>query len=87
MIDDERVPPPAYHLSALISGHTDDVRAVCVDSSTRIYSGSRDATTRIWEPATESEYVQVGEYQVDQGFVNAVCWMKAPTNLLESKGL
>ncbi|MEV0131621.1 trypsin-like peptidase domain-containing protein [Dactylosporangium sp. NPDC050688] len=58
---------------AVLDGHTAPVYCVCqinVDGSTRVASGGRDGTVRIWEPATgRQERVLLGH----DGAVHAVC--------------
>lgn len=76
-----------YRLSALLEGHTDDVRSLTASSST-LYSTSRDSTIRSWAPlpaavptAQETTGVRSGSSQrwrevaklepENAGFINA----------------
>ncbi|GAA5826417.1 hypothetical protein JCM5353_008865 [Sporobolomyces roseus] len=68
---------PQYVLSAILSGHTDDVRSLASTStsSSKLFSASRDGTARGWNRGhdgwEESERWEKGH----EGFVNAVCYL------------
>lgn len=75
-----------YVLSALISGHQDDVRALTTGrnknnknsdstSTPRLYSASRDSTARSWESSNSSSSVSWKEkevYRDHEGFINSI---------------
>jgi phospholipase A-2-activating protein len=73
--------PAPYKLSALLRGHTDDVRCVTADRSSlksteRLASTSRDGSARLWEttetPEGSREWRQACEWQEGhEGYVNA----------------
>lgn len=71
-------PPPAqYVLSALLRGHTSDVRALSHDDASALFSTSRDGTARHWERRGTAEgqsgtWHQTGCFKDHVGFVNAV---------------
>ena len=69
-----------YKLSALLRGHTDDVRCVTADrsskSTSRLASTSRDGSARLWEtietPEGPREWRQACEWREGhEGYVNA----------------
>ncbi|GAA5888437.1 hypothetical protein JCM16303_005740 [Sporobolomyces ruberrimus] len=68
---------PPYQLSALLSGHTDDVRSLAStsSSSSNLFSSSRDGTARSWtKEGTSSEWKEDGVWKEGhEGFINAVC--------------
>ncbi|KAK4053110.1 hypothetical protein OIV83_001845 [Microbotryomycetes sp. JL201] len=89
-IDFSRLPnshrPPDYHVSALLRGHTDDVRSLACDPFGRLYSASRDGTARQWtreqqthsndDKATNESWRQTGEWtEYHDGFVNCIAWL------------
>ncbi|KAJ2523091.1 WD repeat protein Lub1 [Coemansia sp. RSA 2049] len=49
---------PSYKLSAVLSGHSSDVRAITAQGSELLVSGSRDGTARIWERVGPNEFAQ-----------------------------
>lgn len=68
-------------LSALLAGHTQDVRAVCSPSPATVISTSRDATARVWKRKEGSEHDtrswnQAAVLQGHNGFVGAVTYSK-----------
>ncbi|GAA5951791.1 hypothetical protein JCM8115_005242 [Rhodotorula mucilaginosa] len=73
--------PAPYKLSALLRGHTDDVRCVTADRSSlksteRLASTSRDGSARLWEttetPEGSREWRQACEWREGhEGYVNA----------------
>lgn len=72
--------PVSYKLSALLRGHTDDVRCVTADrsskSTSRLASTSRDGSARLWEtietPEGPREWRQACEWREGhEGYVNA----------------
>lgn len=73
---------PPFRLSALLSGHSDDVRALSADeSSSTLFSSSRDGTARVWERRGPKEG-RTGGWEEKRvfsafhtGFVNAVAWL------------
>lgn len=71
------MPHRAFQLSALLAGHTDDVRSLASSPSGHLYSASRDSTVRIWSHAAAphgwTETTRLEGYH--QGFVNAVHWI------------
>ncbi|KAK4705722.1 phospholipase A-2-activating protein, partial [Phenoliferia sp. Uapishka_3] len=71
--------PQKFRLSALLEGHTDDVRALACDSSSRLFSASRDGTARSWtqkglRTGRTGGWEQDGLFGGHQGFVNSVTW-------------
>ena len=73
--------PAPYKLSALLRGHTDDVRCVTADhhsskSTSRLASTSRDGSARLWEtteiPEGSRDWRQACEWREGhEGYVNA----------------
>lgn len=63
---------PFYQLSATLTGHTQDVRAVCSPKSATVLSASRDSTARIWK-RHETTWTQTALLQGGhEGFIGAV---------------
>ncbi|GAA6021795.1 hypothetical protein JCM11491_003878 [Sporobolomyces phaffii] len=81
-----RHPTRRYRVSALLEGHTDDVRALCAPASAssstatpRLFSASRDATARSWTLRDRGQWVQDAVWDKGhEGFVNSVCEFGAP---------
>ncbi|ORY55320.1 WD40-repeat-containing domain protein [Leucosporidium creatinivorum] len=72
--------PPLYRLSALLEGHTDDVRSLCGTAASELFSTSRDGTARKWVRKGPREGQTGGWKQTElwegqhQGFVNSCAW-------------
>ncbi|GAA5953867.1 hypothetical protein JCM3765_000673 [Sporobolomyces pararoseus] len=74
----------SYVLSAILKGHTNDVRSLSsagssTSSSSTIYSGSRDGTARSWYyNKKDNEWIQgqiwKPEHPDDEGYINSVCY-------------
>ncbi|SCV69115.1 BQ2448_2135 [Microbotryum intermedium] len=71
-----------YRISALLRGHTDDVRALTSDSQGTLYSASRDGTVKSWRRTAQEPNGQEGRWQLQRtweelhtGFINSVCWV------------
>ncbi|KAL8293287.1 hypothetical protein RQP46_000981 [Phenoliferia psychrophenolica] len=73
--------PTQYRLSALLSGHSDDVRGLACDNTSRLFSTSRDGTARSWTRHGPREGTTGGWEQerlfegFHTGFVNSVAWL------------
>ena len=71
----------AYRLSALLVGHSDDVRSLASDVASRLFSTSRDGTARSWSQHGTREGTTGGWAQervfegYSTGFVNSVAWL------------
>lgn len=64
-----------FLLSAILKGHTNDVRSLSSSSST-LFSGSRDTTARSWDRSSSREWSQMNEFSLDPtAFVNSVCYL------------
>jgi len=66
-----------YVLSAILSGHTDDVRSLASTStsSSKLFSASRDGTARGWGHGDDG-WEEDGRWEKGhEGFVNAVCYL------------
>ncbi|KAK2750416.1 hypothetical protein FQN57_003896 [Myotisia sp. PD_48] len=82
---------PDFKLSASLTGHSDDVRAVAFPSSKAIFSASRDATVRMWSlvssPPPKYDYHITSH---GQAFVNTVAYAppteQFPEGLIFSAG-
>ncbi|KAG8917594.1 hypothetical protein FRC01_002351 [Tulasnella sp. 417] len=65
-----------YKLSASLSGHSQDVRAVASPSPTVLLSASRDSTAIVWtRPDDKSPFNITETYKVSDRFVNAVAYI------------
>lgn len=71
----------SFKLSAILEGHTNDVRCVVSGSDSNIVSGSRDATARWWaptnpdpDPESSGNWIQKQLFQGHPNYVTAVCW-------------
>lgn len=58
-------------LSATLSGHSQDVRAVCSPLPATVVSASRDSTARIWQ-REGSTWSETAKLQGHEGFVGSV---------------
>jgi WD40 repeat protein len=82
--------PPLFRLSALLQGHSDDVRCLAGDPYSRLFSSSRDSTARAWvrkgpREGTTGGWAQARVFEgYHTGFVNAVAWL--PARLGDNKG-
>ncbi|BGP38120.1 hypothetical protein JCM10449v2_002047 [Rhodotorula kratochvilovae] len=76
--------PSPYRLSALLRGHTNDVRAVAAStapsSRDRLFTASRDGSARSWVRGGENG--QIGGWEEErvwrdghEGYLNAVAWI------------
>ena len=68
---------PQYVLSAVLRGHTDDVRSLASTStsSSKLFSASRDGTARSWNKG-DNGWEEDGRWEKGhEGFVNAVCYL------------
>ncbi|GAA5989155.1 hypothetical protein JCM10908_001187 [Rhodotorula pacifica] len=80
MAGDSHSRPAPYKLSALLQGHTDDVRCVTADRSGRLASASRDGSARLWKHTDASggslARCQACEWtEGHEGFVNSVAFV------------
>ncbi|KAI5644066.1 PUL domain-containing protein [Phthorimaea operculella] len=66
---------PEYKLSAVLTGHSLDVRCVAKSKEYCILSASRDRTAKLWHPEGVREYVNVVTYKGHKNFVSCVCWL------------
>ena len=78
---EERTSPAPFRLSALLAGHSDDVRGLASDPSSRLLSGSRDGTARTWTRPGDQKgrtggWVEESVSRDHQGFVNSVTWSR-----------
>ncbi|KAG8930486.1 hypothetical protein FRC00_001120 [Tulasnella sp. 408] len=65
-----------YKLSASLSGHSQDVRAVASPSPTLLLSASRDSTAIVWtRPDDKSPFTITETYKVSDRFVNAIAYI------------
>ncbi|KAI8050860.1 WD40-repeat-containing domain protein [Syncephalis plumigaleata] len=78
-----------FQLSASLTGHEDDVRAITVANDTVIYSASRDKTVRSWTRSNKGkdteEFKEGDIYLGHAGFVNAITYI--PPSNENPKGL
>ncbi|CAG4941351.1 unnamed protein product [Parnassius apollo] len=65
---------PDYKLSAVLYGHSLDVRCVATTKEYCILSGSRDRTAKLWHPEGVKDFVNVVTYKGHNNFVSCVCW-------------
>lgn len=66
---------PEYKLSAVLSGHSLDVRCVAKTKEFCILSASRDRTAKLWHPEGIKDFVNVVTYKGHSNFVSCVCWI------------
>ncbi|KAG6439134.1 hypothetical protein O3G_MSEX000514, partial [Manduca sexta] len=66
---------PDYKLSAVLSGHSMDVRCVATTKEFCILSASRDRTAKLWHPEGVKDFVNVVTYKGHKNFVSCVCWL------------
>ncbi|PZC79265.1 hypothetical protein B5X24_HaOG216531 [Helicoverpa armigera] len=66
---------PDYKLSAILCGHSLDVRCVATTKEFCILSASRDRTAKLWHPEGVKEFVNVVTYKGHRNFVSCVCWL------------
>ncbi|XP_075970869.1 phospholipase A2 activator protein [Anticarsia gemmatalis] len=66
---------PDYKLSAVLCGHSLDVRCVAATKEFCILSASRDRTAKLWHPEGVKEFVNVVTYKGHRNFVSCVCWL------------
>ncbi|SCU79041.1 LAFA_0B00364g1_1 [Lachancea sp. 'fantastica'] len=62
-----------FQLSAILSGHEQDVKGVVAVDSDRIASCSRDGTVRVWKRGYEGIWQNNIAYQSDK-YVNSLCY-------------
>lgn len=71
--------PAPYKLSAILTGHSSDVRSICtasLSSSNRLSSASRDGTARSWVRGGSGDWAEERVYRDGhEGYVNAVCFV------------
>ncbi|CAH2075514.1 unnamed protein product, partial [Iphiclides podalirius] len=65
---------PDYKLSAVLCGHSLDVRCVATTKEFCILSASRDRTAKLWHPEGVKDYINVVTYKGHNNFVSCVCW-------------
>ncbi|CAG4977521.1 unnamed protein product [Colias eurytheme] len=66
---------PDYKLSAVLCGHSMDVRCVAKTKEYCILSASRDRTAKLWHPEGVKDFVNVVTYKGHNNFVSCVCWL------------
>ncbi|KAH9634238.1 hypothetical protein HF086_012700 [Spodoptera exigua] len=66
---------PDYKLSAVLYGHSLDVRCVATTKEFCILSASRDRTAKLWHPEGVKDFVNVVTYKGHRNFVSCVCWL------------
>ncbi|KAL0840126.1 hypothetical protein ABMA28_015431 [Loxostege sticticalis] len=66
---------PEYKLSAVLCGHSMDVRCVSTTKENCILSASRDRTAKLWHPEGVKDFVNVVTYKGHTNFVSCVCWV------------
>lgn len=66
---------PDYKLSAILNGHSMDVRSVAATKEFCILSASRDRTAKLWHPEGVKEFVNVITYKGHRNFVSCICWV------------
>ncbi|CAK1552863.1 unnamed protein product [Leptosia nina] len=66
---------PDYKLSAVLCGHSMDVRCVSTTKDYCILSASRDRTAILWHPEGVKDFVNVVTYKGHKNFVSCVCWL------------
>ncbi|XP_026751047.2 phospholipase A-2-activating protein [Galleria mellonella] len=66
---------PDYKLSAILNGHSMDVRCVTITKENCILSASRDRTAKLWHPEGIKDFVNVVTYKGHKNFVSCVCWI------------
>ncbi|KAH8588435.1 WD40-repeat-containing domain protein [Bisporella sp. PMI_857] len=70
-----------YKLSATLTGHEDDVRAVVFPSAKAIISGSRDGTVRLWKLLSDNPPIFDGTISSHAtAFVNSVAYLPSTSN-------
>lgn len=67
----------AYHLSAQLHGHEDDVRGICICGEVGVATSSRDKTVRFWiqHPEKKHEYVLSKTLVGHSSFVGPLVWV------------
>ncbi|CAM0905254.1 unnamed protein product [Alopecurus aequalis] len=67
----------AYHLSAQLHGHEDDVRGICICGDVGVATSSRDKTVRFWtrHPEKKNEYVLSKTLVGHSSFVGPLVWV------------
>ncbi|BGP14040.1 hypothetical protein JCM10213_005624 [Rhodosporidiobolus nylandii] len=84
--------PRQYRLSALLQAHADDVRSLAAptSSASRLLSGSRDRTARLWEQEDVREGPTNGWEQqqqwTDEGWVNSLAFLPSRKEDEDQKG-
>ncbi|XP_041976319.1 phospholipase A-2-activating protein [Aricia agestis] len=66
---------PDYKLSAILVGHSMDVRCVAKTNEHCILSASRDRTAKLWHPEGVKDYAAIVTYKGHKNFVSCVCWL------------
>ncbi|KIO34270.1 hypothetical protein M407DRAFT_64484, partial [Tulasnella calospora MUT 4182] len=75
-----------YKLSASLSGHSQDVRAVASPSPTLLLSASRDSTAIVWtRPDDKSSFTITETYKASDRFVNAIAYIPPTTEAPKGK--
>lgn len=73
---------PEFRLSGLLDSHTNDVRSLCSDPHSTLFSTSRDKTARKWSrPRPQQD--QSGGWQLQSTYnstewINASAWLGHP---------
>ncbi|GAA5996468.1 uncharacterized protein JCM10292_007629 [Rhodotorula paludigena] len=71
--------PAPYKLSAILTGHSSDVRSISTassSSSNRLFSASRDGTARSWVLESSGDWTEERVYRDGhEGYVNALCFV------------
>ncbi|KAJ2674438.1 WD repeat protein Lub1 [Coemansia sp. RSA 1085] len=80
-----------YKLSAILDGHTSDVRGLAAYGSDTLVSVSRDGTGRIWRRKAANGYEEDSVLLGHEGYISSVTWMPAtskhPQGLIATGGM
>ncbi|XP_063361364.1 phospholipase A-2-activating protein [Cydia amplana] len=66
---------PDYKLSAVLYGHSLDVRCVAKSKESCILSASRDRTAKLWHPEGVKDFINAVTYKGHKNFVSCICWL------------
>ncbi|KAJ1947287.1 WD repeat protein Lub1, partial [Linderina pennispora] len=68
-----------FKLSASLSGHSSDVRALAAQGNDALISASRDKTGRLWKRTTTRDFAEDSVFIGHTGYVNSVAVLSATT--------
>lgn len=74
-LEEEKDNSKPFILSALLKGHSDDIRGLTSSSTSTLYSCSRDGTARSWKRGSTGDWEHKDTFIGHEGFVNSICWI------------